>query len=95
MSKGENLPHTARLMVATYMLSIGKNIDSIVTLFDPAPDFNEKITRYQIEHLAGLKGGHTRYNVPSCNKLNSEDLCFRTLDCGEITNPLKFRGRPD
>jgi DNA primase large subunit len=95
MSKGENLPHTARLMVATYMLSIGKNIDSIVTLFHPAPDFNEKITRYQVEHLAGLKGGQTRYNVPSCSKLNSEDLCFRTLDCGEITNPLKFRRRPD
>ena len=95
MSKGENLPHTARLMVATYMLSIGKDIDSIVTLFRTAPDFNENITRYQIEHLAGLKGGQTRYNVPSCSKLNSEDLCFRTSDCGEITSPLKFRrGKP-
>ena len=93
MTKGENLPHTARLMLATYMLCIGKNIDSIVDLFRNAPDFNEKITRYQIEHLAGLKGGQTRYNVPSCSKLSGEDLCFRNSDCGEITNPLKFRSK--
>jgi DNA primase large subunit len=93
MSKGENLPHTARLMLATYMLSIGNDVDYIVALFRSAPDFNEKITRYQIEHLAGLTGGQTRYKVPSCSKLNSEDLCFRTLDCGEILNPLKFRRR--
>lgn len=93
MSKGENLPHTARLMLATYMLSIGNDVDYIVSLFRTAPDFNEKITRYQIEHLAGHTGGLTRYKVPSCSKLESEDLCFRTLDCGEISNPLKFRKR--
>jgi DNA primase large subunit len=90
MSKGENLPHTARLMLGTYMLSIGKSIDDIVTFFRNAPDFNENITRYQLEHLAGLKGGQTRYYVPSCSKLNTEDLCFRTSECGEITNPLQF-----
>ena len=90
MSKGENLPHSARVLLATYMLFIGKSIDDIVELFHSAPDFNEKVTRYQIEHLAGKKGSGTRYFVPSCEKLANEDLCFSTRDCDGIVNPVQF-----
>jgi DNA primase large subunit len=90
MSRGENLPHSARVMLATYMLAIGKPIDEIVALFENAPDFNQKITRYQVEHLAGLKGSRTKYSVPSCEKLLNENLCFATEQCAGITNPLQF-----
>jgi DNA primase large subunit len=90
MSKGENLPHSARVLLATYMLFIGKSIDEIVDLFRSAPDFNEKVTRYQIEHLAGKKGSGTRYFVPSCEKLANENLCFSTRDCDGIVNPIQF-----
>ena len=93
MSRGENLPHSARLMLATYMLQVGKPIDEIVSLFRTAPDFNEKITRYQIEHLSGLKGGRTKYSVPSCQKLKNESLCFETDQCYGISNPLQFGRR--
>ncbi|HJS82390.1 MAG TPA: hypothetical protein VJ742_06095, partial [Nitrososphaera sp.] len=78
MAKGDNLPHSARVMLGTYMLAIGKPIDEIVGMFENAPDFNEKITRYQVEHLAGLKGSRTKYSVPSCEKLLNENLCFAT-----------------
>ena len=44
MNKGDNLPHSARVMLATYMLAIGKPLDEIVFMFENAPDFNEKIT---------------------------------------------------
>jgi DNA primase large subunit len=90
MSKGENLPHSARVMLATYMLSAGKAIDEIVALFETAPDFNEKITRYQVEHLAGMKGSRVRYSVPSCEKLLNENLCFATEQCAGITSPMQF-----
>ncbi|MGH9992633.1 MAG: DNA primase [Nitrososphaera sp.] len=90
MSKGENLPHSARVMLGTYMLAIGKPTDEIVALFQNAPDFNEKITRYQVEHLAGLRGSRTRYSVPSCEKLANEDLCFATEECAGIVNPVQF-----
>ena len=90
MNQGENLPHSARLMLATYMLSIGKSIDDIVMLFYNAPDYNEKITRYQVQHLAGLKGSHTKYSVPSCEKLRNENLCFATEECNGIINPIQF-----
>ena len=93
MGKGENLPHSARVMLATYMLAIGKPIDEIVSLFESAPDFNQKITRYQVEHLAGLKGSRTKYSVPSCEKLLIENLCFATEQCAGIINPLQFGRR--
>ena len=90
MSRGENLPHSARIMLATYMLAIGKSIDEVVNLFHNAPDYNEKITRYQVEHLGGIRGSHTKYSVPSCRKLQSESLCFATEKCNGIINPIQF-----
>jgi DNA primase large subunit len=90
MNRGDNLPHSARVMLATYMLTIGKPVDEIVLMFENAPDFNEKITRYQVEHLAGMKGSHTKYSVPSCDKLRSENLCFATAECDGLINPVQF-----
>jgi DNA primase large subunit len=90
MKKGDNLPHSARVLLATYMLAIGKPIDEIVFMFENAPDFNEKITRYQVEHLAGMKGSHTKYSVPSCEKIRNENLCFATAECDTLINPIQF-----
>jgi DNA primase large subunit len=90
MNRGDNLPHSARVMLATYMLAIGKSIDEIVLMYENAPDFNEKITRYQVEHLAGMKGSHTKYSVPSCDKLRNENLCFAIAECHGLINPVQF-----
>ena len=90
LNNNENLPHSARFMLATYMLSIGKSVDEVVLLFQNAPDYNERITRYQVEHLAGKKGSQTKYSVPTCSKLANENLCYATNDCKGITNPLQF-----
>jgi len=90
MAAGENLPHSARVMLATYMLAIGKNIEEIVSLFKNAPDYDERVSRYQVEHLAGERGSHVRYLVPSCNKLRNEGLCFATSQCEGLINPVQF-----
>lgn len=90
MNKGENLPHSGRVMLATYMLAVGKTTEEIVSLFQNAPDFNEKITRYQVEHLAGTKGNRTKYSVPSCEKIRNNSLCFATSECTGIFNPVQF-----
>lgn len=90
MGRAENLPHSARVMLATYLLAVGKTVDEIVEVFKNAPDFNEKITRYQVEHLAGTKGSRVKYSVPSCDKLRTENLCFATADCAGIINPMQF-----
>lgn len=98
LEKGENLPHSGRFLLATFLLSRGQTADQIAPLFKNAPDYNEKITRYQLEHISGASGRGTKYQVPSCDKLRSESLCFATPECDGIINPVQFgrkRARPN
>jgi DNA primase large subunit len=90
MAAGENLPHSARVMLATYMLAIGKNTEEIVSIFKNAPDYDERVSRYQVEHLAGERGSRVRYLVPSCAKLRNDGLCFATSQCEGLINPVQF-----
>jgi len=90
---GANLSHFERFFLTTYLLSIGWEIEKIVNLFSKMPDFKENITRYQVEHIAGLRGGRIKYYVPSCKLLASHGLCLSNEGCGNIKNPLRFRGK--
>ena len=90
LDRGENLPHSGRFMLATYLLARGQTIDQIAPLFKNAPDYNERVTRYQIEHIAGTSGSRTKYSCPSCDKLKSENLCFEIPECNGIINPVQF-----
>ncbi|MGI0064515.1 MAG: DNA primase [Nitrosopumilaceae archaeon] len=91
MEKGENLPHSGRFLLGTYLLGVGKSIEQIAPLFKNAPDYNEKITMYQLNHLKGSSGSGTEYKCPSCERVKSKDLCFATSDCDGIINPLQFK----
>ena len=98
LEKGENLPHSGRFLLATYLLARGQTTDQIAPLFKNAPDYNERITRYQLEHISGSSGRGTKYQCPSCEKLRSESLCFAIPECDGIINPIQFgkkRGRPN
>ncbi|HYP42449.1 MAG TPA: hypothetical protein VEQ18_00340 [Candidatus Nitrosocosmicus sp.] len=90
LDAGENLPHSARLLLATFLLFSGKSIDEIVEIFRKLPDFNERITRYQLEHLSGKTGSSKRYFVPSCEKIKMENLCHETNVCYGIIIPVQL-----
>ena len=91
LNKGENLSHSGRFMLATFLLGRGQTIDEIAPLFKNAPDYNEKVTRYQIKQLSGETGGNkTKYACPSCEKIQSNNLCYITPDCDNIINPMQF-----
>lgn len=90
LDRGENLPHSGRFMLATYLLSKGQTTDQIAPLFKNAPDYNERVTRYQLDHIAGSSGKGTKYSCPSCDKLKSENLCFEIPECNGIINPIQF-----
>ena len=93
LEKGENLPHSGRFMLATYLLSKGQTVEQIVPLFKNAPDYNERVTTYQLNHLAGTSGSSTKYSCPSCEKLRTQSLCFATSECENIISPLQFGKR--
>ena len=90
LEKGENLPHSGRFMLATFLLSKGQSVQQIAPLFKNAPDYNERVTLYQLNHLAGSSGSGTQYSCPSCEKLKTQNLCFAIPDCDNIISPLQF-----
>jgi Eukaryotic-type DNA primase, large subunit len=95
---GGNPSHQARFALAAYMLRKCHDIEGrpmedcveeVVGLFRTVADFDEKKTRYQVEHIAGLRGGRKAYMPPSCEELYSLGLCPTNLGCG-VRNPLAY-----
>ncbi|MFA6213654.1 MAG: hypothetical protein WC717_00045 [Candidatus Micrarchaeia archaeon] len=83
LSLSVNLPHTARVALAIYLVKAGLPNEKIVEVFRGAPDFSEKTTRYQVEYL------RTRgYSMPSCATMDSYGVCVAECRCG---TPLNFR----
>ena len=73
--QGDNLSHHERFALATFLLNLGAEIDDVVQVFRNMPDFDEKRTRYQVEHLAGLRGSMKKYKVYGCEKMRTLGLC--------------------
>ena len=90
LEKGENLPHSGRFMLATFLLSKRQSVQQIAPLFKNAPDYNERVTLYQLNHLSGTSGSGTQYSCPSCEKIKTQSLCFATSECEGIITPLQF-----
>ncbi len=84
---GEHLSHHQRFALATFLLNIGGSVDYVLDYFRHTPDFNERIARYQIEHLAGLRGGRKKYSVYSCDKMKTLGMCV--AECGTKT-PIQY-----
>jgi DNA primase large subunit len=92
LKAGENLPHAARFALAAYLVRRGWDVERVVDLFRSAPDFNERVTRYQVMHIAGQAGGRKQYMVPGCQTMLSWGLCPNNLACG-VRNPLLYARR--
>lgn len=86
LETGQNLSHSGRFMMATFLLTKGWSVEDVVPLFKGAPDYDYKITHYQLSKIA--QGG---YKCPGCQKLRSQNLCRKTEECGYIINPLQFK----
>lgn len=89
LEKGENLPHSGRFMLATYLIGRGQGAEQIAPLFRNAPDYNERVTRYQLGQILRGKDG-TPYSCPSCEKIKRDSLCFATRECDGIWHPAQF-----
>jgi len=78
-----NVPHTGRVALAIYLVNAGAKDDQIVEYFRHAPDFSEKTTRYQVEHVRAHK-----YRMASCSTMDSWGICIADCHCG---SPLNYR----
>lgn len=84
---GENLTHHQRFALATFLLNLNTSVDDLLKIFKYSPDFNERIARYQLEHLAGLRGSKRRYLPYSCSTMKTLNMC--NSECG-TRNPLQY-----
>jgi DNA primase large subunit len=79
LQKGENLSHSGRFGLAAFLHRVGADFETIVDAYRGAPDFDESITRYQVEHIT-LRDGGRGYEPPECDTLRSHGLCARDGD---------------
>ncbi len=78
---GENLSHAGRFALAAFLHRAGADEETIVDAYRGAPDFDESITRYQVDHITHHEGGRG-YEPPECATLRSHGLCVREGDPG-------------
>ena len=91
LNEGKNVQHMGRFTLATFLLNIGTGQDDIVKIFKPATDFSERMTRYQVEHIGGQRGGRTKYTCPMCATLKTHGVCYKPDEvCNTIRNPLSY-----
>lgn len=89
-----NISHIGRFTMTSFLLNIGLSVEDVVKLFTSATDFDEKLTRYQIEHIAGKRGSGTKYTPPNCETLRTHGLCPGMDDlCKRVKHPLTYYRR--
>lgn len=91
---GRRASHMERFALTSFLVNIGMPIEQMVSFYTEVTDFDESLTRYQIEHIAGLKGNRTKYTPPTCNTLRTHGVC-RNPDslCKKIVHPLSYYRR--
>ena len=88
---GKRLSHMERFALTSFLIHAGMEIDDIVKLFVSVTDFDESFTRYQIEHIAGLRGSRTRYLPPTCATLRTHGVCYNPDGrCKRVKHPLSY-----
>ncbi|MCL1965973.1 MAG: DNA primase large subunit PriL [Candidatus Bathyarchaeota archaeon] len=90
-SKNHHLSHMGRFALTSFLVNIGMSPESVTELFRSFSDYNERLTRYQVEHIAGARGSGTKYTCPQCSILQTHNVCKNRDDlCKRIYHPLKY-----
>ncbi|MGB9958998.1 MAG: hypothetical protein ACPLKQ_00540 [Candidatus Bathyarchaeales archaeon] len=93
-SKGHHLSHIGRFTLTAFLVNIGMPTENIVELFRSSSDFNERMTRYQVEHISGERGSRTRYKPPKCEMLKTHGVCTNPDEtCRNVNHPLVYYKR--
>jgi len=92
---GRHISHIGRFALTSFLTNCGMPVENIVECFRPASDYSERMTRYQVEHIAGGRGSRTKYIPPKCDTLRTHGVCpgmDETCQRG-IRHPLAYYRR--
>jgi len=89
IAAGRPASHIGRFALTSFLLNIGMSVEDVFKFFRSVSDFNERLTRYQVEHIAGTRGSGTRYTPPNCTTLRTHGICILPEpECKRAINPL-------
>jgi DNA primase large subunit len=89
IAAGRPASHIGRFALTSFLLNIGMSEEDVFKFFRSVSDFNERMTRYQIEHIAGTRGSGTKYTPPNCATLRTHGICISPdPECRGAVNPL-------
>jgi DNA primase large subunit len=89
---GENVPHVGRFAIVSFLNSLKLDTNDILKIFSTAPDYEEDMTRYQVEHITG-KISSTSYKPPACEKMRTYGICpTEEMDeiCKKKRHPISY-----
>jgi DNA primase large subunit len=90
-----DIGHFGLFALAAYMAQKGYEVKEIIDVSRVRSDFDEKIARYQVEHIAGQRGSRVKYRPPSCQSMKTHGLCIEDgKHCpNNIKNPTQYTNR--
>ncbi len=93
-SKSHHLSHIGRFTLTSFLINIGMSAEAVNEVYRTFSDYNERLTRYQIEHIAGERGSATKYTPPQCSVLQTHGVCKNRDElCRRIYHPLAYYKR--
>jgi len=91
---GRHLSHVGRFTLTSFLINIGMPSDKVIELFKSFSDFNERLTQYQVQHIAGERGSRTHYTSPKCDTLKTHGICINPdKTCQRLRHPLGYYRR--
>ena len=90
-AQSHHLSHIGRFTLTSFLVNIGMTPEGLNDMFKTFSDYNERLTRYQIEHIAGERGSGTKYTCPQCSVLQTHSVCKNRDElCRRIYHPLGY-----
>jgi DNA primase large subunit len=94
IASGRSTSHIGRFALTSFLINIGMPVEDLVNFFRSVSDFDERMTRYQVEHIAGVRGSRTKYIPPRCDTLRTHGICTSTDEiCKKVRHPLAYYRR--
>jgi DNA primase large subunit len=90
-AQAHHLSHIGRFTLTSFLVNIGMTPENVNEFFKNFSDYNERLARYQIEHIAGERGSGTKYTCPQCSVLQTHGVCKNRDDlCRRVYHPLRY-----
>ncbi len=94
IASGRSVSHIGRFALTSFLINIGMTVENVIDFFRSVSDFDERMTRYQVEHIAGVRGSRTKYIPPRCDTLRTHGICPSTDEiCRKVRHPLAYYRR--